>query len=129
MLSNSDILPTEINEILSFVDFEIPERDYDDDVQGGVKLETSSAQNMMENPEDFDSDENAGSLTPEQIRSMMSREQKDLQRDLKIMHKRYSNLGPVCQRSIGFFFMSHHASECPNLGFDISFPLTSNPQR
>ena len=88
MLSSSNLLPTEINEILSFVGFEIPERDYDDDVQGGVKQETESAQNKMENQEDFNSDENAGSLTPEQIRSMMSKEQKDLQRDLKIMHKR-----------------------------------------
>ena len=88
MLSSSNLLPTEINEILSFVAFEIPERDYDDDVQGGVKQETESVQDKMENPEDFDSDENVGSLTPEQIRSMMSKEQKDLQRDLKIMHKR-----------------------------------------
>ena len=88
LLPNNSLLSTEINEILSFEGFEIPERDYNDDVQGGVKLETTSAHNKMENPEDFDSDENAGSLTPEQIRSMMSKEQKDLQRDLKIMHKR-----------------------------------------
>lgn len=46
---------------------------------------------MEEKDTCYEGDERQDSLSPEQIRSMMSREQKELQRDLKIMQKRYNS--------------------------------------
>eukprot|EP00795_Rhopilema_esculentum_P000529 gene529-10212_t len=73
--------------------YDIPEPDYDT----GDEVNLSSNRNrypatvttMGSNENvDYDSDENHGSLSPQQIRAMMSKEQKELQRDLKIMQKR-----------------------------------------
>jgi len=64
--------------------YEIPAPDYDTDDDNSQRESTLE----MENDGDiYEGEGQHGSLSPEQIRSMMSKEQKELQRDLKIMQK------------------------------------------
>ena len=66
------------------IGYEIPAPDYD------TAEDKPQHQAIMESNGDiYEGDDIHGSLSPEQIRSMMSKEQKELQRDLKIMQKRY----------------------------------------
>ena len=66
--------------------YEIPAPDYDTTED---KPQQQATIVMESNGDIYEGEENHGSLSPEQIRSMMSKEQKELQRDLKVMQKRY----------------------------------------
>lgn len=72
--------------VLSAV-YDIPPPDYERN--SAREVQHSSTTVMMDDREDgYEPEEGHGSLSPGQIRSMMSKEQKDLQRDFKIMQKR-----------------------------------------
>ena len=77
--------------------YNIPAPDYETD-STVTEVSTKSNVVMEKNGDIYEAEESHGSLSPEQIRSMMSKEQKDLQRDLKIMQKR---LGALLQ--LGYF--------------------------